>query len=115
MLLIYRNKGILIVPYLIASLIGAAVGIGVLRRNVGGIFSNIDFYSTIGIGFLLCAIWTYLTGNDYYKDRNGQKQKMDLPNEFFFLTMQVWAYIFLAIALLFFGNTIFGYFGPVEF
>jgi len=108
MLLIYKNKGILIVPYLIASLIGTAILTGILKRNVGGIFSHIDLSTTMGVGFLVCAAWTYLTRNDYYTDRNGIKQKMDTPNELFFLTMKVWAYIFLAIALLFFLDALFG-------
>jgi len=108
MLLIYKNKGILIVPYLIASIIGTAIIVGILKRNIGSIFSDIDFSTTMGLGFLICAIWTYLTRNEFYIDRNGKKQKMDITNELFFLTMKVWAYIFLAAALLFFADSIFG-------
>lgn len=115
MLLIYKNKGILIAPYFIGSLIGTAILSGVLKRNVGGIFANADFYDIVGSAFLICAVITYLTKDDYYKDRNGQKQKIDIPNEFFFIRMETWAYIFVIAAAVFFCNSIFGYFDKADF
>ena len=115
MLLIYKNKGILVAPYFIGSLIGTAILSGVLKRNVGGIFAKADFYDIIGSAFLVCAAITYITRNDYYKDRYGQKQKIDIPNEFFFISMQTWAYIFVIAAAVFFGNSFFGYFGKADF
>ena len=101
MLLIYKNKGILVAPYFIGSLIGTAVLAGALKRNIGGVFANTDFYDIIGAAFLVCAVITFATRNGYYKDRNGQKQKLDIPNEFFFISMQNWAYIFIIAAAVF--------------
>lgn len=115
MLLIYKNKGILIAPYFIGSLIGTAILTGVLKRNVGGIFTNADFYDIIGFTFAICGMLTYITRNDYYTDKYGQKQKMDIPNEFFFLSMETWAYIFAIAAAVFFSNSIFGYLGKADF
>ena len=115
MLLIYKNKGILIAPYFIGSLIGTAVLAGVLKRNVGGVFSHLDFYDILGFSFIICALLTYFTKNDYCLDRNGQKQKIDIPNEFFFLKMDVWVYIFCIAAAVFLGNSMFGYFGKQTF
>lgn len=115
MLLIYKNKGILIAPYFIGSLIGTAILSGVLKRSVGGIFANADFYDIVGSAFLLCAAITYITRNDYYTDRNGEKQRIDIPNEFFFLSMQTWAYIFIIAATVFFINSVFEYFGKADF
>ena len=101
--------------YLIVSFIGTAMIMGALNRNVGGVFSKIDFYTTIGIAFLISGIWTYLTKDDFYKDREGNKKKMDTVHEFFFIKMEIWAYIFCVAALLFLGNSLFKYFSPVEF
>lgn len=115
MLLIYKNKGILIAPYFIGSLIGTAILSGVLKRNVGGVFSHLDFYDILGFSFILCAFLTYVTKNDYYLDCNGQKQKLDIPNEFFFLRMEIWVYIFCIAAAAFLGNSVFGYFGNADF
>ena len=115
MLLIYKNKGILVVPYFVGSFIGCAIALNILKRKFGGIFAQIDFYNTAGFAFLVCAIVTYLTRNDYYLNKNGEKQKMDTPNEFYFLKMEIWAYIFFALALVFFGNFYFHYFGVSDF
>ena len=114
MLLIWKNKGLLVMLYIIVSLIGTAMIIGALHRNFGGIFSKIDFYTTIGIAFFIAGVWTYLTKDDYYKDRDGNKKKMDTINEFFFIRMEIWAYIFFVAALLFLGNLLFNYFPPVN-
>ena len=99
--------------YIIVSFIGTAILVGVLHRNIGGIFSKIDLYSTIGIAFLFTAGWTYLTKDDYYRDREGNKKKMNSTNEFFFIKMVTWVYIFLVAALIFLGNSVFNYFSPI--
>jgi hypothetical protein len=113
MIIFYKNKGLLIILYLIVCFIGSAILVGVLHRNTNGIFSNIDFYTTIGIGFLLTSIWTYLTKDDFYMDREGKKKKMDTPNELFWISMKVWAFIFFGASLIFLGNLIFEYFEPL--
>jgi len=73
---------------------------------------KIDFYSNIGITFMLTSIWTYLTKDDFYKDKEGNKVKMDTVNSFIFLPMKVWAIIFLLAAVIFLGNSFFHYFPP---
>ena len=114
MLLIWKNKGILVMLYVIVSFIGTAMLVGILHRNAGGIFSQIDFYTTIGIAFLIAAAWTYRTKDDYYKDRYGNKKKMDTVHEFFFIKMGTWVFIFLCAALIFLGNLVFNYFSPAD-
>jgi|HubBroStandDraft_4_1064222.scaffolds.fasta_scaffold161481_1 hypothetical protein len=113
-ILIWKNKGLLVVLYVIVCMIGTAEIIGVLHRNVGGIFSRIDFYTALGFSFLFAATWTYLTKDSFYKDKDGNKKKMETSNEFFWIKMKIWAYIFLGVSVLFFGNLIFHYFEPVN-
>jgi hypothetical protein len=107
----WKNKGLLVLLYLIVCLIGTAMLVGVLHRNYGGIFSKIDFYTTLGFALLFSAIWTYLTKDDFYRDREGNKMKMDTVNEFFWIRMEIWAYIFFGACLVCFGNLLFHYFG----
>jgi ribose/xylose/arabinose/galactoside ABC-type transport system permease subunit len=112
MLLIWKNKGILVMLYIIVSFIGTAMLAGVLKRNFGGVFAKIDFYTTIAVAFFIAGIWTWLTKDDYYKDRNGNKKKMETKHEFFFISMTVWSYILCALGVLFLSNLIFHYFEP---
>ncbi|MEO7121498.1 MAG: hypothetical protein ABIY62_10390 [Ginsengibacter sp.] len=110
-----KGKGILVILYCIVSLLGTAMVVGALNRNIGGIFSQIDFYTTAGIAFLFTSIWTYLTKDDYYKDREGYRKKMDTVNSFIFIKMKIWAIIFSCAALFFFGNLALHYFKQQTF
>lgn len=110
-----KGKGILVILYLIVSLLVTAELVGLLHRNIGGIFSKIDFYTTAGISFLLAALWTYLTKDDYYKDRNGKKEKMDTENSLIFIQMKTWAVIFCCAGIFFLGNLLFQYLKPTTF
>ncbi len=104
MLLIWKNKGILIPVYLIVSFIVTAIVGGILKRNVGGIFAyNYDLQIIFGIGFLICGLWTYLTSEEYIK-KEGQKIKIEIKNSFFFISMKIWGYIFLVAGLFFLIN-----------
>lgn len=110
-----KGKGILVLLYFIVSSLVTAELVGLLERNVGGIFASIDTYTTIGISFLLASIWTHQTKDDYYKDREGNKIKMDTVNSFIFIKMKTWAIIFFFVAFIFFGIAWFHYFSPVAF
>jgi putative Ca2+/H+ antiporter (TMEM165/GDT1 family) len=114
MFIVYKNKGLLVLLYLIVSFIATAILAGVLHRNLGGIFSKIDFYTTVGFAFLFTAVWTWLTQYDFYIDREGNKKKMDTVNELFWMSMKTWSYIFLGASFLFIGNLMFHYFAPVN-
>jgi ribose/xylose/arabinose/galactoside ABC-type transport system permease subunit len=109
MILIWKGKGILILLYFIVCFVGSAIIAGVLSRNLGGIFQEINFTFTLGIAFLLTSIWTYLTSEDYYKDADGNKQKLFMDHELFFIPMKVWSYIFLVLSILAFCSMSFNY------
>jgi hypothetical protein len=111
MLITWKNKGLVVIMYLLVSFFGVAIITGILQRNLGGAFLKIDFYSTVGTAFLISSIWTYLTKDDYFEDKNGDKKKMEIVNDFFFIRMEIWAFIYFLAALLFLGNSIFNYFG----
>jgi hypothetical protein len=105
MLLIYKNRGILIPVFAMVSVLSTVLIITSLARNEGGIFLNINLNMSAGVGFIIAATWTYLVKDEYYKDAEGNKIMMDTENSFFFISMKYWALIFLIAGLLFIGNS----------
>ncbi len=114
MFIFWKNKGLLVLLYLIVSFVGINMLIGILRRNFGGPFFSISFYESMGIVFYTAALWTFFTRNDYYQDREGNKKQMVTVNEFFFIRMEIWAYIFNFISLLLLCNSFFHYLKPLD-
>ena len=105
-----KGKGILIILYWMCSSIGSAVAIVYIVENSGGVFKRPSFSFIEGIAFLITALWTYLTKDDYYKDREGNKVKMDTVNAFAFIKMDVWYKIFIGIGLIFLVYSFFHHF-----
>jgi hypothetical protein len=107
--IIYKNKGILIPVYLIVSLVGITIITSDLHRSYKESFPEINAPGTIGTGFLVAALWSYLTKNSYYKDSEGNKVVMDIENSFWFISMKIWAYIFLVIGAILVSDSFLGY------
>ncbi len=107
MILIWKNKGILIPVYLVTTFISIAILSGILKRNVGGIFAyDYDFQIILGFVFSITGLWTYLTSEEFIK-KDGQKIKVDIENKFFFIPMKIWGYLFLTAGLFFLINGLF--------
>jgi hypothetical protein len=106
-MIFFKNKGILVPVYLIASML-AVVCITALLDSYAGIAVPVTYnYLIFGFGFVGAGLWTYLTRDSYYI-ANGRREAMGEDNSFFFLPMQIWAYIFLGTGVLFvfFGSLI---------
>lgn len=102
MIFIYKNKGILIPVFLMTPLIVITVLSGVLERNVGGIFAaNYDKQIIFGISLLISGIWTFFKSEDFIKI-NGSKEKIEINNHFFYISMKMWSYIMLVVGILLF-------------
>ncbi len=87
-MIIYKGKGILVPVYLIVSILLVTWGVaGLIELKM--IVRNFDAFITIGLGILISGIWTYLTSEDYYKNRNGEKVKLDIENSFFMIKMTI--------------------------
>lgn len=102
-LLLNKGKGMLIFLYVIVCFLGVGLLAGLVHDNTGKDTSNINMAAVAGIAFILAAAWTYLTKDNYYKDREGNRQKMDTVNSFIFIPMKIWAYLFGIAGLLFIG------------
>ena len=110
MIFIWKNKGILVPIYVIVSLTVTSMLFGVLQRNIGGIFSMLNFYFPAGIAFLVVSIWLHLTKDDYYKDKTGNKKKLEAINTFFFMKLEIWVIIFAIVGFILLANSFFNYF-----
>ena len=94
-----KNKGGLIVVYLAASILAVYWFTGYLEGLDG---STIDEYAQMAIAFVMTAIWTYLTKDDYYKDEIGNKIFVDSDHRLLFINMKYWPYLLLAGAIVLF-------------
>jgi hypothetical protein len=110
MIFIWKNKGILVPIYVIVSFVVTSILFGVLHRNIGGIFSMLNFHFSIGLSFLVVSIWLHLTKDDYYKDKNGNKKKIEVVNSFFFIKLEIWVVIFAIAGFILIASSIFSYF-----
>lgn len=97
-LLIWKNKGVLVVLYFVVSALACIL---LLKDLIGTM-------AAFGAGLLVAAAWTYLTKDDYYRDKNNVRQKMDTPNEFFFISMKIWSYIFAGLSVVCFIKALIG-------
>lgn len=106
MIFIWKNKGILVPVYIVATFISMAILSGILERNVGGIFAyDYDTRFFLALVFFISGTWTYLTSEEFIK-KDGRKIKVDVENKFFFIPMKIWGYIFLGLGLLFLINAL---------
>jgi len=100
MIVIYKNRGILIPVYVVVSLVSTAILNSVLKEYIRGIFaSNYDSQIVMGVGFLISGFWTYLTSEDYIIV-DGEKEKIYMNNHFFYISMKLWSYIILVLGIL---------------
>jgi len=103
MLLVYKNKGILVPVYFGVSVLTTALISGVLKRNVGGLFASAySLWILFGIGALISGIWTILT-SEVYTQVNGVRVKVDFESSFFFIPMRIFGWILIGIGLISLG------------
>ena len=100
MIIIYKNRGILVPVFIIIPVVGVLILSGVLERNIGGIFaSNYDKNIVLGIGLLISGIWTYLKRTDDIIV-NGDKEEIEMNNHLFFISLNLWSKIIFIVGLL---------------
>ncbi|QHI34690.1 hypothetical protein IMCC3317_00330 [Kordia antarctica] len=100
MILIFNNRGILIPVFLIVPFFGITILYSFLKENVGGFFAtDAAFQIALGIGLIISFLWTYLTSYDFIKV-NGEKEKIEMNNYFFYMSNRLWSYIMLGAGIL---------------
>jgi hypothetical protein len=100
MLILYqwKNKGIMVPFYTLISVGGTGMLMGVLHRNFKDAFPELQASYCVIFGLLVAGIWTYLTCETYYKDKEGNKKKVDIQHQFYWIKMKYWAYILWGIS-----------------
>jgi len=100
MIFIYKNRGILIPVYFLVSVLGTIVLNGLLKKYLPYFFSfEYDFQIVLGVGLLISFIWTFLTSYDYI-EVDGEKQRIEMNNHFFYISNRLWSYIMLGASIL---------------
>jgi hypothetical protein len=93
----FKNRGILVPVYLIACLFGVLIVKGLIEYLFDQTsLTEHDAAFLFGAAFIAAGHWTYNTRDSFYV-ANGIKKRMHEENEFFFLSMEVWAYIYWTI------------------
>lgn len=64
---------------------------GILIEIFEMVTAPIEIY--VGLIFIVTGIWTRLTAEDYYIDKEGRRRSLDLDNELFFIKMSIWGLI----------------------
>lgn len=100
LLIIWRNKGFMVPIYYIISRIVMTTIFEFLPFNSDIIFNSIDNSQLIlGLSLILSGLLSY-----YYRDEycviDGKKIQLDLINEFFFIRMELWAYMKFGFGIL---------------
>ncbi len=97
-MIIWKGKGILIFLYFIVTAIVFAIINALLKEYLG--FSNtVPIAVFMGIVLIATGIWTKLTAEDYYIDKEGRKQYLDIENDLFFIKMKTWGLILPSIGV----------------
>jgi hypothetical protein len=97
-MIIWKGKGIMILLYFIVTVVVLAIINGLLKEYLG--FSDkVPMEVFIGIVLIVTGIWTKLTAEDYYIDKEGRKKYLDIENDLFFIKMKNWGLILPSIGV----------------
>jgi len=96
-MIIWKGKGIMIFLYFIVTLIVLAIANRLLIETFGMISAPIEVF--MGIVLVTTGIWTKLTAEDYYIDKEGRKKSLEIENELFFIRMAVWGLILPSVGV----------------
>src|SRR5687767_4644227 len=94
-MIIWKGKGIMIFLYFIVTVIVLAIANRLLIETFGMTSAPIEVF--MGIVLIVTGIWTKLTAEDYYIDKEGRKKYLEIENDLFFIKMATWGLILPSI------------------
>lgn len=97
-MIIWKGKGILIFLYFLATVIVMGIIAGLLRENFES-FEAAPFEAFMGSTLIITGIWTKMTAEDYYFDKEGRKKYLDIENSLFFIKMSTWGLILPSVGV----------------
>lgn len=103
-MIIWKGKGIMIFLYFIVAVVVLAILNRVLIEYLN-FPSNLPIEGFMGLVLITTGIWTRLTAEDYYIDKEGRRKYLDIENDLFFIKMKTWGLILpsIGIGLLVYG------------
>ncbi|GEM_PF-2029613 len=103
-MIIWKGKGILIILYLFVTFLVVAISTGLLKDKFE-FLKTVPMEVLFGFVLIIAGIWTKLTSNDYYINKEGRKVSLDIENELFFIKMSTWGLILpvIGIGLMIYG------------
>lgn len=103
-LIVWKGKGILILLYFIVTAIGLAI-IYRLSSEYFDVSGELPMEVFMGTVLIATGIWTRLTAEDYYIDKEGRKKYLDIENSLFFIKMKIWGLMLpsMGVGLLVYG------------
>jgi hypothetical protein len=104
-MIIWKGKGIMIFLYFIVTVIVLAI-INRLLIEYLNFPNDLPIEGFMGFVLIATGLWTKLTAEDYYIDKEGRKKYLDIENELFFIKMKTWGLILpsIGVGLIIFGT-----------
>ena len=103
-MIIWKGKGIMIFLYFIVTTIVMAI----LNRLLIEKFEmpSAPIEALVGAVLIVTGLWTKLTADDYYIDKEGRKKYLEIENSLFFITMSTWGLILpsIGVGLIIYGT-----------
>lgn len=103
-MIIWKGKGIMIFLYFIVTAIVLAI-INKLLIEYLGVSDKTPIEAFMGLVLIVTGIWTKLTAEDYYTDKEGKRKYLGTENDLFFIKMKTWGLILPSIGV---GLVIYG-------
>jgi hypothetical protein len=103
-MIIWKGKGIMIFLYFIVSAIALPI-VNRLLIEYLGLPDKLPIEAFMGLVLIFTGIWTKLTAEDYYVDKEGKRKYLDIENDLFFIKMRTWGFILPSIGV---GLVIYG-------
>jgi hypothetical protein len=97
----YKGKGIL-VPVLAFV---PAVSLSLITKSVQDIFfinkfNEAVYQIVVGISFIISGFWNNYVNEDFFFDDRGQKHFINFQNQFMWIEMKLFSYIFWGLGAL---------------
>jgi hypothetical protein len=98
-MIIWKGKGIMIFLYFIVTTIVLAIVNRLIIVETFGISSELRIEVFMGMVLIITGIWTKITADDYYIDKDGRRKSLEIENSLFFIKMSTWGLILPSVGV----------------
>ena len=98
-MVIWKGKGIMIFLYFIVTTIVVSIINRLIIVDMFGISSEAPIEIFMGMVLITTGIWTKVTADDYYIDKEGRRKYLEIENSLFFIKMSTWGLILPSVGV----------------